>query len=803
MSQPENHSGTDQEFLYLKTIEIDFKENKPRRPISIKLKMGEDERRSRRFGRDELVNWDLGNYLRLSLPTDLAISIKEVHKIKRNKDIATFKLNLTSADVTGKDTLSADDTSGRVRAKLTFASPTDELVGRLVQEAQVAVGNKKVLLDSLGKAGKAIAVLMKFTDLASDVHPAAKAAFLLVGVLYDQFQAQQECHEEASALMKDVASLLPFVGDDVQALARKARTLQTVKEMLDLFCRISGLVLDYSGKGILGDLFSSRKDELDSSKDELRRLRATYDWCVKTEIWKSVIETGVRTEALRMRTEDIQLQQLCTAKRAYYDVGKGCLEGTRMSVLEQIRKWGSSEAGPGLFWLHGMAGSGKSAIANSVAHMFEEQQCLLGCFFSKKDDPECRVPMNVIPTLAMHFSKWHQTYRSMVASVIQGGDGPKLTQSLQWQFELLMKNPLTSLSVERKDLPPRPLVIVVDALDECGDSVDSRSELAGFLAKLASVAPWLKVVITSRPLAEFQQVFLQPNSDCRVLNVNTGVTQEQVQADIFQYTKHCAKNINLTDHQIEALASRASGLFIWTSTVFRFISAQHHKQRAINRILSQNPVDNPEAELDQIYTTVLKNASVGSDNAQIVKSPTGMLAAAGKDLHRILTTYYTPISVSTSHLYISALSWAPAESYAARTFYPHFQNQPLIDAGKEKNWNSTIWIANTGSAVDCASYSPDGRHIVSGSRDKILRIWDAQTGNSVVEALTGHSEGVNSVAYSPDGKHIVSCSWDKTLRIWDSQTGNPVGEPLTGHSEGVYSVAYSPDGRHIVLDLTR
>ncbi|KAI5115149.1 hypothetical protein M0805_009449, partial [Coniferiporia weirii] len=563
MSQPGIHSGADQEFLYLKgdpgfhsiwdrvikcttvivAIEIDFKDNKPRRPISIKLKMGEDERRSRRFGRDELVNWDLENYLRLSLPTDLVISIKEVHKIRRNKDIATFKLNLTSADVTRKDTLSADDTSGRARVKLTFASPTDELVERLVQEAQTAVGNKRVLLESLGKAGKVIAVLMKFTDLASDVHPAAKAAFLLVGVLYEQFQAQQECHEEASALMKDVASLLPFVGDDVQALARNARTLRTVKEMLDLFCRISELVLDYSGKGILGDLFSSRKDELDSSKDELRRLRATYDWCVKTEIWKSVIETGVRTEALGMRTEDIQLQQLCTAKRAYYDVGKGCLEGTRMSVLEQIREWGSSEAGPGLFWLHGMAGSGKSAIANSVAHMFEEQRCLLGCFFCKKDDPECRVPMNVIPTLAMHFSKWHQTYRSMVASVIQGGDGPKLTQSLQWQFELLMRNPLTSLSVGCKDIPPRPLIVVVDALDECGDSVDSRSELAGFLAKVASVVPWLKVVITSRPLAEFQQIFLRPNSDCRALNVNTGVTWELVQADILQYTKHCAKNI--------------------------------------------------------------------------------------------------------------------------------------------------------------------------------------------------------------------------------------------------------------------
>ncbi|KAI5118072.1 hypothetical protein M0805_003661 [Coniferiporia weirii] len=987
MLQPGNHSGADQEILYLKAVEIDFKDNESRRPIVVKLKLGEDERKSRRFRKDELVNWELGSYMRLSLPADLSISVEEVHKIKRNKDAATFELTLTSADVIGKDVFSADDTSGRARMKLTFVSPTDELAERLVQDAQTAVGNKKVLLESLGKAGKAISVLMKFTDLASDVHPAAKAAFLLVGVLYERFQAQQECHDEATALMKDVASLLPFIGDNEQAPATNARTRQTISEMLDLFCKISGLVIDYSGKGMPGDLFSSRKDELDLSKDELRRLRATYDWCVKTEIWKSVIETG-------MRTEDIQLQQLCAAKRAYYDIGKGCLEGTRVSVLEQIREWGASEAGPGLFWLHGMAGSGKSAIANSVARMFEEQQCLLGCFFCKKDEPECRVPMNVIPTLAMHFSKWHQTYRSMVASVIQGGDGPKLTQSLQWQFGLLMKDPLTSLSVEREDLPPRPLVIVVDALDECGDSVDLRSELAGFLAKVADLVPWLKVVITSRPLTEFQQVFRQPNSNYRVLNVNTGVAPEQVQADILQYTKHCAENLGLTEGQITNLALKASGLFIWTSTAFKFIKAQLDVRGAVVSLLKQTLEDNPEVELDKMYTTVLDGASIGHKNAQIIKAVIGVVVCtsknrplpasallefaiaiksdidleiiekaidclqavlykdtskdgairvchpsfldfintqthsgsywtdpgiidyilakrclqimstqlkfnicdlktshlfnscvpglevkiaeylpqylqysclywmhhiitsepngglstlqeflnnlfcgpkalywleclsiikrlksgieilelfsrhyrssdmhaivACKDLYRLLTENYAAISTSTPHLYISALSWAPTESYVAKTLYAHFWNQPLIGIGKGKMWSPNLWTADVGSAVNCVAYSPDGRYIVSGSGDNTLRIWDAQIGNSVGDPLTGHSLGINSVAYSPDGRHIVSGSSDRTLRIWDTQTGSAVGEPLIGHSGAVRSVAYSPDGRHIV-----
>ena len=62
----------------------------------------------------------------------------------------------------------------------------------------------------------------------------------------------------------------------------------------------------------------------------------------------------------------------------------------------------------------------------------------------------------------------------------------------------------------------------------------------------------------------------------------------------------------------------------------------------------------------------------------------------------------------------------------------------------------------------------------------------------------GHTFGVNCIAYSPDGQHIVSGSDDHTLRIWDAETGVAVGQPLKGHTDWVRSVAYSPDGQHIV-----
>jgi len=64
------------------------------------------------------------------------------------------------------------------------------------------------------------------------------------------------------------------------------------------------------------------------------------------------------------------------------------------------------------------------------------------------------------------------------------------------------------------------------------------------------------------------------------------------------------------------------------------------------------------------------------------------------------------------------------------------------------------------------SFSPDGKRIVSGSQDKTVKVWDAQTGQETL-TLKGHSDLVTSVSFSPDGKRIVSGSGDKTLKVWD------------------------------------
>lgn len=102
------------------------------------------------------------------------------------------------------------------------------------------------------------------------------------------------------------------------------------------------------------------------------------------------------------------------------------------------------------------------------------------------------------------------------------------------------------------------------------------------------------------------------------------------------------------------------------------------------------------------------------------------------------------------------------------------------------------------SRIDSVSYSPNGERIVSGSWDKTIRIWDAETGKQIGKPFEGHVDHITSVSYSPNGKRIVSGSWDATIRIWDAETGEQIGKPLVGHEHFVNAVAYSPDGNRIV-----
>ncbi|KAJ5380537.1 G-protein beta WD- 40 repeats containing protein [Penicillium cataractarum] len=127
-----------------------------------------------------------------------------------------------------------------------------------------------------------------------------------------------------------------------------------------------------------------------------------------------------------------------------------------------------------------------------------------------------------------------------------------------------------------------------------------------------------------------------------------------------------------------------------------------------------------------------------------------------------------------------------------------------------RGYYSTTIEPRTYDAVFSVVFSPDGKHIASGFRERTIKLWDSTTGD-LQKTPPGHASPVLLVAFSPDGKQIASVSSDKTVKIWDSTTGD-LQKTLTGidkylkiptyvHRAGIPQLFTKPLSRHVLEPL--
>ena len=95
----------------------------------------------------------------------------------------------------------------------------------------------------------------------------------------------------------------------------------------------------------------------------------------------------------------------------------------------------------------------------------------------------------------------------------------------------------------------------------------------------------------------------------------------------------------------------------------------------------------------------------------------------------------------------------------------------------------------------CADYSPDGKFIVSGGWDQVIKLWDSKKMREI-KTLRGHTKRVYCVKFSPDGNYIISGGEDMKVILWSVLTGKEL-HSLSGHTAEVKSVAFSSDGKYV------
>ncbi|THX39838.1 hypothetical protein D6D03_07097 [Aureobasidium pullulans] len=298
-----------------------------------------------------------------------------------------------------------------------------------------------------------------------------------------------------------------------------------------------------------------------------------------------------------------------------------CLEDTRVEILERIVSWSNCASNDRpIFWLSGMAGTGKSTIARTIALKFQEEERVFASFFFARDNAASVSARDFFTTIAKQLAtSGDPALREKICAAIQNNsDIAHKAQRLQWQ-RLVLK-PLTQLHEECQTLRDRRLaVIVIDALDEC-DRQDDIREILRIICGCRGLDPArLRIIITSRPETPIRLGFEDmPHILHQTLSLDD-VSHEIVNADLTVFFNHWLKDVRRrhgglsTDwpgaDSVASLVAKCEGLFIYAATLSLFLLQKPQLcNERLNRIMEEDQVSsNTYLEpLDRMYLTILR-----------------------------------------------------------------------------------------------------------------------------------------------------------------------------------------------------
>ncbi|KIK58262.1 hypothetical protein GYMLUDRAFT_171319, partial [Collybiopsis luxurians FD-317 M1] len=142
-----------------------------------------------------------------------------------------------------------------------------------------------------------------------------------------------------------------------------------------------------------------------------------------------------------------------------------CTQGTRVEIMKNITEWANASERE-VYWMGGMAGTGKSTIAKSLCETFEEKmQILAGAFFCSRQLPDCRDYTKIIPTIAFQLAHYSCTFAEALTRELQK-DSKLADKEIKKQMKWLLLKPWKEAANISK-LTGKIPVVVIDALDEC------------------------------------------------------------------------------------------------------------------------------------------------------------------------------------------------------------------------------------------------------------------------------------------------------------------------------------------------
>jgi hypothetical protein len=308
------------------------------------------------------------------------------------------------------------------------------------------------------------------------------------------------------------------------------------------------------------------------------------------------------------------------AKGAGIDTGKQCLQGTRTEILSQIKEWVTSTGDnvQRVLWLSGPAGKGKSAIAHTIAKWSEDMGGLGSCYSFDRQREADRRHEKIFSTIARDLADHDLEMRRELADAVRTASSLKNTTDIIQQWQKLLIEPLGKLPRSSA----KPIVIVIDALDESG-GVETRKDLLRILAskhlnpalpKITDLPNNFRFIVTSRPLDDINNEF-RDVQHIRPMSMDD-IPPADAKRDIHAYVSQELEGWHFQDEQFAVLAEKADGLFEWARLACGYIKESDiglSPSECYNAVVSRDPAERSmllHSMYDLILTDIMcKDAS--------------------------------------------------------------------------------------------------------------------------------------------------------------------------------------------------
>ena len=366
---------------------------------------------------------------------------------------------------------------------------------------------------------------------------------------------------------------------------------------------------------------------------------------------------------------------------------QGCLKGTRKEVLSTIEKWLTDEKDQRVFWLNGLAGTGKSTIAQTFSETSFADGKLGASFFCSRDFEDRSNLQAIFPTLAFQLAYRYPQFREQLLQVLKVNPDVR-RETLSSQLEKVILRPFIATKI--------PTLIIIDALDECKEK-EPASVLLSVLSRYVHEIPEVKFFITGRPEPPIREGFqlesLRPITDVLKLH---DVKRTSVDEDIKLYLRTHLADIRKarsdcefpeewpSSYDIEILCKMAGGLFIYASTVIKFVTSKYHPPtNRLDFIIMRSKGATHEGGIDVLYTQILQQAFDDADPGEQelyfqLRNVVGAVLLAFRPLSRkalsnLLKNCGTPSQISTTLRFLHSLLNVPdSENEPIRVFHKSF-----------------------------------------------------------------------------------------------------------------------------------